>query len=516
MWSSIRRPGQFPKKGNNVAPQTSATSIAATAAMHAVLSGPDGCKSPYGLINNGFNRITKKMENDSKNTTRENIPLHPLLLDGSSGDQTGRLHLKCANLNSSLVKSIRDAPGVCWLCPQCRVQSNRNNSSNDTMNLILQRTNTALKLIGGLSDTMQIICRMYSQQCTKPSCHSGLRNNADKISNDGAPFLEFLDDLQFNISNLYESLIDDNNKRPRTSSTSRPSLSQPDKIPRVDVPISSPSATNIIASSVSDSNSHTNLLPGSSNSDGIITNDQLNNSTTCGLPYASASSVHSRMDFFDSTAAAPTAAASSHFNPAPTNTITTDFEPTETETTTTVVDPIATNAQHATPSALNTITTNITFAPLPPRTASARPPAPTATACLSVLPPPLLTATTTSSANANAFCNALQNHSSSGIASSSTSTAQPTTLTHAASRYIHSTLVDTNTLRNPPLINQNNSARQVNVISNIPYVGPNQFRVPRPAGSHGYSNDSQDNQANQITPLLVAPTTQHVPVASYE
>lgn len=86
MWSSIRRPGQFPKKGNNVAPKTSATSAAATAAMHAVLSGAEAYKAPYCQINNGFNRMAKN------EPAHDNIPLHPLLLDGSNTAQTGRVY----------------------------------------------------------------------------------------------------------------------------------------------------------------------------------------------------------------------------------------------------------------------------------------------------------------------------------------------------------------------------------------------------------------------------------------
>ncbi|EAT36648.1 AAEL011280-PA, partial [Aedes aegypti] len=86
MWSSIRRPGQFPKKGNNVAPKTSATSAAATAAMHAVLSGAEAYKAPYCQINNGFNRMAKN------EPAHDNIPLYPLLLDGSNTAQTGRVY----------------------------------------------------------------------------------------------------------------------------------------------------------------------------------------------------------------------------------------------------------------------------------------------------------------------------------------------------------------------------------------------------------------------------------------
>ncbi|XP_055528611.1 uncharacterized protein LOC129720826 isoform X2 [Wyeomyia smithii] len=90
MWSSIRRPGQFSRKGN-VAPKTSATSVAATSAMQAVLSGADGYKSSYSSITNGFGRISRCVTDDANVSAPDNIPLHPLLLDGSSGRQTSRV-----------------------------------------------------------------------------------------------------------------------------------------------------------------------------------------------------------------------------------------------------------------------------------------------------------------------------------------------------------------------------------------------------------------------------------------
>ncbi|XP_058464839.1 muscle calcium channel subunit alpha-1 isoform X1 [Malaya genurostris] len=71
MWTTIRKPAQFPKKGNNVAPKSSVTSAAATSAMHAVISA-------------------KTVSHDSNYS--DNIPLHPLLLDGSSINQTGRIY----------------------------------------------------------------------------------------------------------------------------------------------------------------------------------------------------------------------------------------------------------------------------------------------------------------------------------------------------------------------------------------------------------------------------------------
>lgn len=86
MWSSIRRPGKFSKKGGNLAPKTTATSAAASAAMHAVLSGADEFQPPY--IKNVLNQNT---ENEEKSDSRDSIPLHPLLLDGSSTHHSVRV-----------------------------------------------------------------------------------------------------------------------------------------------------------------------------------------------------------------------------------------------------------------------------------------------------------------------------------------------------------------------------------------------------------------------------------------
>ena len=150
-------------------------------------------------------------------------------------------HTKCADLNANVVKLLRDTPGTCWLCPNCRNADNRKSASNETSNLILQRITSALKLIGGLSDTMQMFCRMYSTSMTRPSCCSAPRTELD-------PEVDMIDTFQANISNLFDSILGEGNKRARTSSLSRPSLHQPDKIARVDVPVS-PTVTSIITNS---------------------------------------------------------------------------------------------------------------------------------------------------------------------------------------------------------------------------------------------------------------------------
>ncbi|XP_058448996.1 uncharacterized protein LOC131428957 [Malaya genurostris] len=129
-------------------------------------------------------------------------------------------------------------------------------NADETMQLILQRTTSALKLISTLTDTMQVFCRMYSNSYARPCDNHrfALRDQvgSERSINDSAPFLKRLDDLQLNLTNLFESILDDKNKRPRTSSTGRPSLAQPDKIQKVDVPVFNDSISNIIVPLVSE------------------------------------------------------------------------------------------------------------------------------------------------------------------------------------------------------------------------------------------------------------------------
>ena len=61
-----------------------------------------------------------------------------------------------------------------------------------------------------------------------------------------------LDNMQLDISSMLDLTTNDTNKRLRTSSVSRPSLGQPDKILRVDVPITHPDTADIIVSLVSE------------------------------------------------------------------------------------------------------------------------------------------------------------------------------------------------------------------------------------------------------------------------
>ncbi|XP_055631874.1 muscle calcium channel subunit alpha-1 isoform X2 [Toxorhynchites rutilus septentrionalis] len=151
MWSSIRRPGQFPKKGNNVAPKTSATTVAATAAMHAVLSGAEGCKTQYSHINNGFNRISKKVTSDAKS---DNIPLHPLILDGSNVNQTSRVYnansiVMNDNYAAAITSNVISGGSVDTKCSVVtRAGQHTPNSQLDRTNKIAEAIGSAECLVG--------------------------------------------------------------------------------------------------------------------------------------------------------------------------------------------------------------------------------------------------------------------------------------------------------------------------------------------------------------------------------
>lgn len=172
---------------------------------------------------------------------------------GASGSRSPRvrcefccksIHIRCADVPSTIVKTLRDSPGICWLCIKCRNTDHRKSTSqplNESLALILQRTTSSLKLVGALVDSMQLFCRMYSQSFTQASCSANLRiNNANQDAG------QLFNEEPLNFTKVFESIIGD--KRPRTSSVSHQSMSQPDKIAKVDFPV-----TQLLATSTTDS-----------------------------------------------------------------------------------------------------------------------------------------------------------------------------------------------------------------------------------------------------------------------
>ncbi|XP_039447067.1 proline-rich protein 36-like [Culex pipiens pallens] len=150
-------------------------------------------------------------------------------------------HIKCANITANALKTLRDTGGACWLCPTCRSPDGRQPASSDTSKLILQRVTSALLLIGNLTDTMRVFCRMYSASLSTP-----VKTLPAALDPD------LSDAFHANLSNLFDSILGDGNKRPRTSSLSRPSEVQPEKILRVDIPVDQTIESNITVPPVSD------------------------------------------------------------------------------------------------------------------------------------------------------------------------------------------------------------------------------------------------------------------------
>lgn len=105
---------------------------------------------------------------------------------------------------------------------------------------------------------MQLFCRTYSQQCSRPSCTGPIRPTESGRS----PGDVFNDHLNF--SNVFDSII--NEKRPRSSSITIQN-SPPDKILRVDVPVPHVSAANTTVSSISDPGLQPIAIPGANFSD---------------------------------------------------------------------------------------------------------------------------------------------------------------------------------------------------------------------------------------------------------
>lgn len=163
------------------------------------------------------------------------------------------VHAKCADIASTFVKSLREMPGMCWLCTKCRNVDNRKQSStNPTLDLILQRTTSSLKLVGALVDSMKNFGKTSSQICFRPCCTAALRPTDVPAVDDsvGEVFNE-----QPDFTTLFQSILGE--KRPRTSSVSQTSFQQPDKITKVDVPVSQNSETTTTNSSVSDARAST-------------------------------------------------------------------------------------------------------------------------------------------------------------------------------------------------------------------------------------------------------------------
>ncbi|EDS34822.1 hypothetical protein CpipJ_CPIJ002190 [Culex quinquefasciatus] len=110
-------------------------------------------------------------------------------------------HTKCANITANAIKTLRDTGGACWLCPTCRTPDGRQPASSDTSKLILQRVTSALLLIGNLTDTMRVFCRMYSASLSASTPSTTVLPPTAALEPD------LSDAFHANLSDLFDSIL---------------------------------------------------------------------------------------------------------------------------------------------------------------------------------------------------------------------------------------------------------------------------------------------------------------------
>ncbi|XP_062558937.1 uncharacterized protein LOC134223769 [Armigeres subalbatus] len=152
-------------------------------------------------------------------------------------------HLKCANLNGSLFKAIRDSPGVFWFCPVCRVTENpldHRTNNNTTIDIVLHRLNSLARLVNAQIDITRSMYRAFGSACVRPSLTNPYSTSPkhQSANRSDCNFDDALDQMQFNFTQDFNSLIEanasdmhgnitknhndqraENNKRDRTSSS---------------------------------------------------------------------------------------------------------------------------------------------------------------------------------------------------------------------------------------------------------------------------------------------------------
>lgn len=177
-----------------------------------------------------------------------------------------QFHLKCVNLTGNQYKAVRECPGAFWFCVVCRngdITSGSRSESYETDNaLILQRITSVLKLVGIQIDVSRSICRAISSLYSRPKCC----NSATKVvsparptQNDSRNFLDELERMQFEFTEVFNSFINNDppssttggNKRDRTSSSTS-SFPRNDKRMRVDVSVGTSDNTDIIVPLLAD------------------------------------------------------------------------------------------------------------------------------------------------------------------------------------------------------------------------------------------------------------------------
>ncbi|XP_058822642.1 uncharacterized protein LOC131684098 [Topomyia yanbarensis] len=161
-------------------------------------------------------------------------------------------HLKCASLNSNQHKAVRDCPGAFWFCQLCCSSGIHQHQpiQNPTLDLILLRITSIMKVVGLQIDATRALCRNLSNGPPRPSnCNQPHKQSTHP--NATVNFEEELNRMHFSFSEIFNSLMpgDDTscgNKRDRTSSFNSSRQPREDKRRRVDVSIGTSDFSNII------------------------------------------------------------------------------------------------------------------------------------------------------------------------------------------------------------------------------------------------------------------------------
>lgn len=178
-------------------------------------------------------------------------------------------HAKCANLNGSQLKAIRDLPGVFWFCTVCRSIENRVDQQvhSSILDLVLHRINSFTRLVYAQIDATRSLCRSLGNEHTHVSVpRMSFLDKSSIVDVVKTNFENALDQMQFEFSRDFNDLVaenthrnatdkphtddssivlNDNNKRDRTSSSDLSPNSE--KRMRVDVPNSSCENSNTVA-----------------------------------------------------------------------------------------------------------------------------------------------------------------------------------------------------------------------------------------------------------------------------
>ncbi|XP_058828267.1 uncharacterized protein LOC131688131 [Topomyia yanbarensis] len=283
-------------------------------------------------------------------------------------------HLKCASLNSNQHKAVRDCPGAFWFCQLCRSSGIHQHQpiQNPTLDLILLRITSIMKLVGLQIDATRALCRNLSNGPPRPS-NCNQPHSQPTHPNATVNFEEELNRMHFSFSEIFNSLMpgDDTscgNKRDRTSSFNSSRRPREDKRRRVDVSIDAPVNTCAI-DDIASAAANSELIP--------TTTTPPTNVITTAAPIAIEPTA-TAVCFTESTAAISTATASAAIASNDASNIIVLPSYTETTAVTGLAAPttaIATSHATVTPISIANTTAAPAIAAPPRPSAAAAPPA---------------------------------------------------------------------------------------------------------------------------------------------